>query len=380
MSGALMAKVASSPQVRQAARAAGIFAVRQLGRSRQNRANRGRWYAGKRIGIPARMQRGQPMVSAPSALGQQVKSNAAGPSRTVTGAEMTTTVTVTHAPIDGVFTDSYPINPAEEYTFPRLSTEAALFQQYRFKSVKFSYVPSVSSTQVGTLGIGFQADPTQALPTTMEQMMSLYGAQTGNLWQPMQIPVPVEAMSHTLYKFYSQQGKTPAPTDDNRLQSCGRLVIMIEGVAMSSAILGHIRTQYTIEFSDPRPTAKGTTTAQLMTWAAPALGPMLAGNADADLGVSTLFDNPDGLTMRKRTHHPAILILKNGPGGTVDIEVDGVAQTPVFTTTSATHRLSVFVLRPGRPAVGIIASAGPPTDCAVYTHSTNGDIDFNLLT
>lgn len=380
MSGAMIAKVASSPQVRQAARAAGIFAVRQLGRSRENRARQGRWYAGKRLGIPPRRNNAPQPVSAPAALGQQVRSNAAGPSRVVSGAEMTTTVTVTHAPIDGVFVDSYPINPAEEYTFPRLSTEAALFQQYRFRTVKFSYVPAVASTQVGTLGIGFQADPTQALPSTMEQMMSLYGAQTGNLWQPMQIPVPAEAMSHTLYKFYSQQGKTPAPTDDNRLQSCGRLVLMIEGVAMSAAILGHIRTTYTIEFSDPRPTVKGATTAQLMTWSAPALGPLLSGNADTDSGVATLFDNPDGATMRKRTHHPAILVLKNGPGGTIDVEVDAVAITPVFTTTSATHRLSVYVLRAGRPSVGLIASAGPPTDCAVYTHSTNGDIDFSALT
>lgn len=374
MASAAITKLASNPQVRQIARTVATQAIRQWGNGRQRRAQKGRWYAGKRMGIPPSRR----ATSAPAALGQQVLASPAGPMRLITGAEMVSAITITHAPINGVWTDSFPINPAEEYTFPRLSSEAQLYQQYSLKGVQFSWVPSVASTQVGTLAIGFQADPTQALPTSIDQMMSLFGAQTGNLWQPMRIPVPAAAMARTLTRFYSNQGKTPAPSDDDRLQTSGRMVVMVEGVAMSAAILGHLRVQYTLEFTDPRPAVKGTTTSQVTVWDEPEAGYLTLANASVHTGIATFFDSGDGQHFTKRTHHPALILLRNGPGGVVNLYTNDVLTTPIMTRVTAepVNRISLYLIPQGNAQLTLEVASGTPSPVSILTHSCNHDVDY----
>ncbi len=369
--------LAQNPQVQQFARNAARGAIRQWGRSRQNRQRKGRWYAGKRIGIPPRFNT-RP-TAAPAALGQQMRAMPSANIRLVTGMEWVTDVSpMSGLTVNGVYTDSFPVNPMEEYTFPRLSTEASLYQQYELKQLQFYYVPACSSATAGTLAIGLQADPTAAIPTTLNEMMSLHAAQSGNMWQPMRISIPASALAGTLKKFYSKQSKDPHPDEDDRTQTVARLVLMTVGAA-TGVNYGNLRVQYTFEFSDPRPNPHGATTAQITRWAAPAAD-IIVGNADSNDGVASFFDADGATLMRKRTVHPTFIIFKfthTVLGSGVNVTYDGVALTPKFALSDGTTGLQVYFVPQGKGLIEM-AKVGDPVDLAMVTHSSNRATDVTL--
>jgi len=368
--------LAKNPQVQQLAKGVARMAIRGWGRSRQRRQRNGRWYAGKRMGIPARFNT-RP-TAAPAALGQQMRAMPSSNLRVVSGMEWVTDVSpMTGLIVGGVYTDSFPINPMEEYTFPRLSTEAALYQQYELKQLEFYYVPSCSSATVGTLALGVQADPTAAIPTSLNEMMSLHAAQSGNMWQPMRITIPASALAGTLKKFYAKQSKDPHPDEDDRTQTVARLVLMTVGAA-ASVNYGNIRVQYVFEFSDPRPNPHGTTTAQVARWAAPAAD-VLIGDADSNEGVGSFFDL-EGTLIRKRTVHPVFAIFKYTHtvlGSGIACTYDGVALTPKFQLSDGTTGIQVYFVPHGK---GILEMAvvGDPTDLVMLSHSSNRVTDTTL--
>lgn len=369
--------LAQNPHVQQFARSAARGAVRQWGRSRARRQRGGRWYAGKRIGIPPRFNT-RP-TAAPAALGQQMKAMPSANIRLVTGMEWVTDVSpMSGLTVNGIYTDSFPVNPMEEYTFPRLSTEAALYQQYELKQLQFYYVPACSSATAGTLAIGLQADPTASIPTTLNEMMSLHAAQSGNMWQPMRISIPASALAGTLKKFYSKASKDPHPDEDDRTQTVARLVVMTVGAA-TGVNYGNLRVQYTFEFSDPRPNPHGATTAQVTRWATPGAN-LLINNADSNEGTSTFFDADDTSLMRKRTTHPAFVIFKYTHtvlGSGVNLTYDGAVLTPKFALSDGTTGTQVYFVPHGKGTIEM-AKVGDPVDLAMLTHSSNRVTDVSL--
>jgi len=324
----------------------------------------------------------------------------------VTGAELVTSVVVNTNPgADGLF-DSYPINPCEEYTFPRLSQEGVLYQQYCVKSLEFTYVPQSGAEQSGVLAIGFQADPTAAIPQSIEEMNSLFGTQTGNCWQPMKIAVPSNALARTLSKFYNKAAVTPDPAADDRLQTCGRLVFMTQGVDFGTTI-GQLRVRYQMEFSDPRPSTQGATTTMRAVWQDGAVDtgqePSLAAYpfdlaigqaASRIVGLQSFFprETAEHAYWMKRTSHSVLLAIAATQavvGGVDDfirlIKTDS-AGTEVTVTPIVRHNTllsgrctALYVLPTGKYRIHLVAQRALNA-LDIITTSINREVIDSLAT
>lgn len=67
-----------------------------------------------------------------------------------------------------------PMNPALATSFPWLSKIAGAYETYRFRKLKFSYVPQCSTTSSGSFGMYFDYDPTDGFTTSMKQFTNMY--------------------------------------------------------------------------------------------------------------------------------------------------------------------------------------------------------------
>lgn len=361
MSGAALSALAANPQLRALTVNAARATVRAVGRSRRRRQGRGKWYFGRKIGIPPNIER-TPIRSAPVSLGQQIVSRASAASRRVTGTEQAMRVYIDYAPVQGTWKASSPINPCEEFTFPRLSAEGHLYQQYKCQSLSFIYTPSCASTTEGAIAIGFQADPTRPIPDSIEDMGSLFGTQTGSVWQPMRITIPPRAIARTLPHFYAQQSSTPAPADDDRMQTCGRLVVITSGVA-EGTVCGVIRAQYTFEFSDPRPQTQGAVSCAHETFGNHAVGYYQTSEATTRTGIFPYFGTNH--ILYKRNSYPVLLYARwYATSGVGDIQVHDlngaapVAVTPVTTyndPSTTSIKSALWILPSGRGKYGFYA-------------------------
>lgn len=366
---AIIRQLAADPRTRQLAVRTAKGGVRAIGRSRRRRANAGRYYVGKRLGIPPNRNRTS-ITTAPAAVGGRTYSSPASGIRLVCGNELASTIAPTDL-VGNVYVDSFPINPAEEYTFPRLSQEGKLYQQYTLRSLSFTYKPQCASTQVGTLTIGFQADPTAALPTSVQEMMSLYGTSTNNCWTAQDIRVPAHAMARTLRAFYAEQPVTPDPAADDRTQTVGRLVIMTEGVAIGT-IIGQLMVHYEFELADPRPAVDGATCAAWASFGTQQLdAPAFLSQDDETIhsGTQPLYVNPSAPHVwRKRTTHPVLLALRCNElvlGSRPVLHVNGAPASVVapFHTSLDAAMLTLFYYLPaGRTSYQITTTPGGSLD------------------
>ena len=260
---ALLANPAVRQYGRKYARQAGLATIRFLGRSRASRANRGRYYFGRRIGVPPKIgyTRPPPLVrtkktSVPMARSATVSTSPAAQTQTAVGSEWLLDVSNTQAGKSTSVT-SYPINPAEPTTFPRLSNIAVQYQKYEFMGLVITYTPQCPSTQKGVVYIAPVRDPTAPLPQNPMEMNGLAGCKSCSAHDEMTFRIPVSLLSSALRGFYCEPPTGVFPDEDDVMKTCGRLVVMTDGILQADQVVGKIITQYAFKLSDPKTVPEG---------------------------------------------------------------------------------------------------------------------------
>lgn len=201
-------------------------------------------------------------------------------------------------------------NLLDELAFPRLSQICGQFQKFDPRALCYEYTPATSTSQPGTIYMGFDPDVTSSLPTSSEQMRGLVGAVSGPVWKPLRMPIPKSLMSKVASQMYIRRSVT---STDN-LNNVGKFIYAVEGVT-TTAIVGYLQIAYDMSLIQPKTVIGANTTSSLLTFD-------LAGGFGAD-NTSPIINIADGVFVRQ-TRAPILLTLYH-PNATV----------PVFTMDDA---------------------------------------------
>jgi hypothetical protein len=147
---------------------------------------------------------------------------------------------------------AFPINPASPRTFPWLSYIARLYDKYRFHSLKFIYVNSVSTQQEGNLMMSLDYDTLDAAPKSLVEASQLAKFKLCPLYCPAEFPVPVSHPGNDtwLYTFDLIASKGGV---DLKTYNLGNLFISLDGVPQNDKDYGYLAVEYDVELLDKNP-------------------------------------------------------------------------------------------------------------------------------
>jgi hypothetical protein len=147
---------------------------------------------------------------------------------------------------------AYPINPASPRTFPWLSYIARLYDKYRFHSLKFIYVNSVSTQTEGNLMMSLDYDTLDAAPKSLVEASQLAKFKLCPFYCPAEFSVPVSHPGNDtwLYTFdlLASQGNV-----DLKTYNLGNLFISLDGVPQDDKDYGYLAVEYDVELLDKNP-------------------------------------------------------------------------------------------------------------------------------
>lgn len=188
-------------------------------------------------------------VSAPQARGALVKSR---PGERVPGITTGTgkSIVIRHRErIGSVVTTgtalerrTYPVNPGLASTFPWLSSIAMRYQSFKFRSLKFSYVPQASAA-AGSLTLAFDFNPNDPPPEDIDEACTFGDYATSSIWYPMSIS-PNLALGD---RYPSKSVRAGSISGDHDLLNydVGQLHVLTEGAAAGT--IGFLEVTYAVE-------------------------------------------------------------------------------------------------------------------------------------
>ncbi len=133
----------------------------------------------------------------------------------------------------------YLVNPGLANSFPWLAGHAALYDRYRFKKLRFRWVPIVSATTSGNIVLAFDHDPYDGLPQSSASMCSLSYYSTGSIWEEIILDIPCD----NTWRFV----RSGPVGGDVKTYDLGALYLSSEGVSVTG-VAGYIQADYEIEF------------------------------------------------------------------------------------------------------------------------------------
>lgn len=155
-----------------------------------------------------------------------------------------------------------PINPGDGTTFPWLTGIAGRFEKYRFRSLRFRYVPTSSTYYTGSLSMCPIYDPAEQIPTDRRALYNAEGAKQTAVYKPMSITVPARRLGGERFVRLEHQDTI----DDNelRLSDVGFIAVALLDVAENNNTLanqlphayGNVFVDYEVELISPRVGAK----------------------------------------------------------------------------------------------------------------------------
>jgi hypothetical protein len=246
----LLLKVAMNPKIQkqarnaamqaaQAALAGGQGLVKSIDAAQRNR--------GRRRPMPLRAPRPGVVFKQPAAQSQALGPRFSGSSGRVTagreflgdvlGSSSSTPATVV-----------YELNPGVVATFPRLSKEAEVWEEYRFKRLSVHYTPAVSTATAGTISLTPEYNASAAPPTTEAGLLNHQGAISGNPWAPLNMVFNQTAMHGNAGRKFVR--KNPVAGDRNNYD-VGKLIV---GAVSNggTGVMGKLWLEYEVEFFVPQ--------------------------------------------------------------------------------------------------------------------------------
>ena len=138
------------------------------------------------------------------------------------------------------------INPGDVNFSPWGSNIARCYESYRFRRLKFVYVPRCSTLTGGTVAFSPDCNPKDTAPISDIIMYGNQKTKSTSPWAPMEIIFD----RNMLQKRSSYFNRPLAPNGDKDLYDVGNLYIAIEGVN-SGEVVGQLWVDYEVEFMTP---------------------------------------------------------------------------------------------------------------------------------
>ena len=82
------------------------------------------------------------------------------------------------------------VSPMDTSTFPYLSTLAAMYDEYKFHSVKFVLVSSLSTSAGGRWYMAWDPDTSDATPIGTQTIMAMQHSVSMSAWQSGELQIP----------------------------------------------------------------------------------------------------------------------------------------------------------------------------------------------
>lgn len=141
-----------------------------------------------------------------------------------------------------------PLQPGLNLSFPWLSQLALAFEKYRFKSLKYSYVPECSTQVPGNVALMFDYDCKDGAPPDMISLMTGGDYVSTPVWQSASMTYHPPLASELSHRYI----RVGAPTGDQASYDAGQLIVASNGVSTASLALGYIFCDYEVELMVPQ--------------------------------------------------------------------------------------------------------------------------------
>jgi len=189
------------------------------------------------------------MVRAPAAVGRVVRSGfsgdrvpmmrSSGRNMVITHCERFATVAPTGV---GFEIAKYAVNPGLGAVFPWMCDVANRFDKYKFRSVKFRYIPQAAAN-AGTVALAFDFDPNDDAPASMSEATTFHDYVMSSIWQGVDLNLDLQN-GDKLPQKNTRPGLPGADLDLN-MYDVGNLYVMTEGAA--AGMVGYIEVIYNVE-------------------------------------------------------------------------------------------------------------------------------------
>lgn len=146
-------------------------------------------------------------------------------------------------------TSTYPINAGLSNIFVWLSSLALNYESYKFRKLRFRYIPACATTQVGFVYFAIEYDSSDSSPTSEQQLATYDGCVYGSPW------VGHDNISSKMNltkrnSYFARAGTLPSTADIN-LYDTGYLIVATVGNGGTPA-LGKLWVDYEVELSTPQ--------------------------------------------------------------------------------------------------------------------------------
>ncbi len=148
----------------------------------------------------------------------------------------------------------YYLNPGLSATFPWLSTQAAGWEQYRFRKLKFEFVTRCGSTTTGSVLLVPDYDALDAPPSTEAVAATYRGTIEDVPWKDMELAMDMNAAFAIGPRKYIRNGLVV--TSDLKTYDAGQFFLCVTGMADTSAV-GKLWVEYDVELSVPQTVSSG---------------------------------------------------------------------------------------------------------------------------
>ena len=145
----------------------------------------------------------------------------------------------------------YPINPGLAGTFPWLSHLGHQYENYRFLSLRFDYVPYVSTASAGTVMMYLDYNSADSAPTNKAGFLSNYGAQISPIHTECTVICDPKSLKGTYGEHFTREG-TPASPYDIKTYDVGTLYVAADRCGADGIGCGSIWVSYEVELFKPQ--------------------------------------------------------------------------------------------------------------------------------
>lgn len=145
---------------------------------------------------------------------------------------------------DTALVNDYVINPGNRALFPWGFAVASCFEYYKFRALRFRYVPSCGTSQAGQVLLAIDYDPQDIHPDDVDALSNMDGCVSAPLWTGITAVASNDGLS-VLPRHYVGPG-SGLRTDD-----CGRLYVAVVSSTVATAA-GYLWVDYTVDLYAPQ--------------------------------------------------------------------------------------------------------------------------------
>lgn len=198
------------------------------------------------------------------------------------------------SPINGSVAFSarkFPVNPGVALTFPRLSVEAAKWEQYRFRSLQFRYVTRSSTSDKGSVILSPDYNVRDPTPTTEQQATNTQDAIEDSVWKEIRCRMDVSAMFAFGPRKLIRPGNVAGEL--NLYDAANFFLCTMEEA--DASLIGKLWVDYDVEFFVPQNSISESSMALTTSYGGKAANQTFTTNVAALLQLDSLTADPLGI-------------------------------------------------------------------------------------